>query len=248
MKTLPLLSLCFLTGFVLFSSSFVLATEPDQPSQYTMTKEKLENMTPHQALKHLIEGNHRFLTNNIINRNILAQKKFTSKHGQYPAALVLSCMDSRGVPEVVFDQAVGDIFTVRLAGNVIDKDQLGGMEFATKIVGTKLIVVMGHTQCGAVIGACSNVKLGNLTQLLNKIKPAVEDVKSKQKNKISCDDAKTIDKIAKQNVLNSIKQIKNTSPVVRDLLKNNKIMIVGAMHHLDTGKVDFFDGNGKEIH
>lgn len=228
-------------------SAPLYAMTNDKPAEYTSTKTNLENITPQEALKRLIEGNKRFVSQTTIKRNLLEQKKYTGKSGQSPSAIILSCMDSRGTPEITFDQGIGDIFAVRLAGNVIDADQLGGMEFATKVVGTKLIVIMGHTKCGAVGGACKNVQLGNLTQLLEKIKPAVAEIKTKQSGKLSCDDQSTIDKIAKQNVLNGIKQVKEDSPLIQQQIDNKEVMIVGAMHDIETGKVVFFDENGKDI-
>lgn len=216
-------------------------------ASYTSTSAKLASITPEQALQRLMDGNKRFVGNASINRNLLQQAKSTSKKGQFPTALILSCMDSRGAPEVVLDQGLGDVFTVRLAGNVIDADQLGGMEYATKLVGTKLLVVMGHTQCGAVGGACAGAELGNLTQLLDKIQPAVEAVKSSHDGKINCDDGETVDLIAKQNVLDMIKQIPEQSEVISQLVKDKKVMIVGAMHHLKSGKVTFFNAAGTEL-
>lgn len=245
MKILSSTLLLSLATLSIVSSPMAIAGQ--KAAEYTSTKDHIQSITPNQALARLIDGNKRFLNDKTINRNLLNQKKYTAKKGQYPTALILSCMDSRGTPELTLDQGFGDIFTVRLAGNVIDSDQLGGMEYATKVVGSKLIVIMGHTNCGAVSGACSDVKLGNLTALLDKIKPAVEDIKDKHDGKISCDDAHTIDEIAKQNVLHGIKEVKEGSPIIKELLDNNTIMIVGAMHHLDTGKVDFFDENGTEL-
>ena len=198
-------------------------------------------------LDRLMEGNKRLLSNKMKKRDLLNQKKYTSTKGQAPASLILSCMDSRSAPEITFDQGVGDIFTVRLAGNVIDADQLGGMEFATNVVGTKLIVIMGHTKCGAVGGACSDVKLGNLTQLLDKIKPAVDVIKAKQEAKLACDDYKTIDLISRQNVLNSMKQVIEGSPLIKEQIESKKVMLVGAMHDISTGKVVFFDESGTDI-
>lgn len=214
---------------------------------YTSTKGMLEKITPEDSLKRLIEGNKRFIHNKPIQRNLLAQTKATSLKGQFASAVILSCMDSRGSPELIFDQGLGDIFSVRDAGNVIDSDQLGGMEFATKVMGSKLIVVMGHTKCGAVKGACQGVQLGNLTQLLNKIQPAVQEVKNKVNGQINCDDYHVVDEIAKQNVIDMIKDIKAQSSIVNNMIQNKKVMIVGAMHDLQTGKVEFFDENGNEI-
>ncbi|OAI48566.1 carbonic anhydrase [Gammaproteobacteria bacterium SCGC AG-212-F23] len=196
-------------------------------------------MTPAIALNLLKEGNSRFVSGKMKNRNFLQQAKLTKK-GQHPFAFILSCMDSRGSPELIFDQGIGDIFAGRVAGNVINDDQLGGMEFATQVMGAHIIVVMGHTSCGAVKGACSHVTLGNLTQLVNKITPAVNTVKKDSHTaSLDCDKAETVDMIAKQNVLNMIQQITEKSPVVKKLVDDNQVIIVGAMHNLATGVVTF---------
>lgn len=214
---------------------------------YISTSKTLKVMTPDKALKKLMDGNKRFMNNKSTNRNLLKQAKVTSKKGQFPASVILSCMDSRGTPELIFDQGLGDIFTVRLAGNVVDKDQLGGMEFATKLVGTKLIVVLGHTQCGAVAGACAGAELGNLTQLLDKIQPAVTTYKKNNGGKADCNDYSVVDQIARQNVVDMIKEVTKDSPVIAKLVKDGQVKIVGAMHDLRTGKVVFFDAEGKDI-
>lgn len=209
---------------------------------YTQTSESNKTMTPDKALQLLKEGNARFVAGSAKNRDLLNQAKLTSKKGQYPFAIILSCIDSRGSPELIFDQGIGDIFSTRLAGNVLDVDQLGGLEFATKAVGSHLIVVMGHTRCGAVAGACSGVQLGYLTQLLNKIKPAVEDIKkSKGTAKLDCKEATLIDEVAAQHVRNVISDIKRQSAIITALIKSGDVKIVGAMHDLRTGKVTFFD-------
>ena len=208
---------------------------------YTQTSESQKSMTPDKALEMLKDGNARFTAGKSKNRNLLQQAKITSKKGQYPYAIVLSCIDSRGAPELIFDQGVGDLFSTRLAGNVLDTDQLGGLEFATKAVGSKLIVVMGHTQCGAVAGSCSGVKLGHLTQLLDKIRPAVNTVRKSHEGTLDCQDLNIVDAIAQQNVLNVVKDIKNRSKIIRDLTDSGDVKIVGAMHDLKTGKVTFLD-------
>jgi carbonic anhydrase len=227
---------------ILAASEKAVKTAP-----YTSTKETLQNITPEGELKRLMAGNARFANNGAIQRNLLQQAKATNVKGQFPAAVILSCMDSRGSPELIFDQGLGDVFSVRVAGNVVDVDQLGGMEYATKAIGTKLIVVMGHTSCGAVKGACQNVQLGNLTDLLNKIQPAVSKVKDAAKGDIDCDNAKTVDDVAKQNVLDMMQEVTDKSPIIKDLISNKKVLIVGAMHDLHTGKVTFFDDTGTTL-
>ncbi|SRR5579885_21653 len=229
------------------ASSASAAKEKTHTPVYLSTKETLQNITPVAELKRLKDGNARFVNNKPMQRNLLLQAKITSMKGQFPAAVILSCMDSRGSPELIFDQGLGDVFSVRVAGNVVDTDQIGGMEYATKAVGTKLIVVMGHTRCGAVKGACENVQLGNLTELLSKIQPAVTKVKEASNGNIDCNNYKTVDDIAKQNVLDMIRQIDEKSSVIHDQINNKQVLIVGAMHDLHSGKVTFFDVNGNDI-
>jgi len=209
---------------------------------YTQTSESQKSMTADKGLQILKEGNARFVNGTIKNRNFLNQVKLTHTKGQYPFAIILSCMDSRGSSELIFDQGIGDIFSIRVAGNVLDADQLGGLEFATKAVGSHLIVVMGHTSCGAVAGTCSGVKLGNLTQLLQKIQPALDVVKQTKKNqRLNCHDNKIIDEIAKQNVLMIVQKVKKESKVISDLIATGDVRVVGAMHNLQTGEVAFFE-------
>ena len=228
-----------LTLLALFLFNTLLFAE--DASTYTQSAEKLKLMTPETALKLLKEGNGRFVSGSMKNRNFLQQAKLTKK-GQHPFAFILSCMDSRGSPELIFDQGIGDIFAGRVAGNVIDKDQLGGMEYATQVMGSHIIVVMGHTACGAVKGACDDVKLGNLTQLVNKITPAVKTVKKdSHASALDCNDMKNVNAIARQNVLNMVQEIKNESPVVKNLIAQKQVMIVGAMYDLATGRVTFID-------
>lgn len=228
------LKLFFLLSLVFTSQCFALK----DASFYTQSKESLKNLTPEMALVLLKEGNERFITGKMKNRNLLQQAKLTSK-GQYPFAFILSCMDSRGSSELLFDQGIGDIFVGRVAGNVVNDDMLGSMEFATQVMGSHLIVVMGHTSCGAMKGACSKVKMGNLTQLLNKVSPAVNTVQQSQTQALNCEDAKTVDAIAQQNVLNMIQQIKEHSPLIQKSISNKEVMIVGAMQDLKTGKITF---------
>lgn len=208
---------------------------------YTQTSESNKSMTADRALQLLKAGNARFVEGQSKNKDLLKQAKLTIK-GQYPFAIVLSCIDSRGSPELIFDQGIGDMFSTRLAGNVLDADQLGGMEYAAKVIGSHLIVVMGHTRCGAVAGACSNVELGNLTQLLEKIQPAINDVKkSKNVSSLNCQDYSIVDEIAQQNVRNVMADIKSKSDIIRKLIASGDVKIIGAMHDLRTGKVRFFE-------
>jgi carbonic anhydrase len=191
-------------------------------------------MTPEKALALLKEGNKRFVDGVSINRCLLEQVAETSK-GQFPFAVVLGCIDSRVPPELVFDQGVGDIFTIRIAGNFANTDILGSMEFACKVIGSKQIVVLGHTSCGAVQGAYDDVELGNLTDLVAKLKPAVEAAKkaSRPESDVS------IDQIAATNVQMTIETIRQQSPILKELLDNGEIGITGAMYDVASGKVSF---------
>ena len=202
----------------------------------THTKETQETMTPEKALQFLKEGNLRFQNNLKANRNLLEQANVTSE-GQFPFAVVLSCIDSRVPAELILDQGLGDIFSVRIAGNFVNEDILGSMEFACKIAGSKLIVVLGHSSCGAVKGACDHVELGHLTGLLAKIQPAVDAVTVD--GELNSGNSEFVQKVADKNVEIAIQQIKERSTVLREMLDNGEIGIVGGMHHLDTGEVEF---------
>lgn len=205
-----------------------------------MTQTKQQNLSPNDVLKRLKEGNQRFTSGNMKNRNLLAKIAMTAQ-GQYPIAVILSCMDSRTPSELVFDQGVGDIFAIRIAGNIQNSDILGSMEFGTQLSGSKLIAVIGHTSCGAIRGACQQAKLGNLTGLLQKIEPAVQQTAGASGGTKDCNKAVFIDEIAKNNVLEVMKQIQTNSPVIQKLLKEGKIGLVGGIQDIATGAVVFFD-------
>ncbi len=200
----------------------------------TQNKHTLEQMTPEKALELLKSGNQRFLNKKLEERDLLEQKTITSS-GQYPYAVILGCVDSRVPPELVFDLGIGDVFSIRIAGNFVNEDILGSMEFATKVVGSKHILVLGHTSCGAIQGAKDQVELGNLTGLVNKLQPAVEAVRTK----IGPDHPLDINEIAKANVNLTIIDIKKKSPILREMLEKKEIDITGAMYDVNTGKVDF---------
>lgn len=201
------------------------------------TKESQARMSSQEALKLLKDGNQRFASGKMLNRDFTSQVKITAKD-QYPFAVVLSCIDSRVAPELIFDQGIGDIFDIRIGGNVVNNDVLGGLEFACKVSGAKLIVVIGHTNCGAVIGAIDDVHLGNLTQMLEKIKPAIEAIKFEgEKTSTNFD---YVDLVSKENVLRTIEEIKLQSELLKKMLKNDEIGIVGAMYNLETGLVEFY--------
>lgn len=205
------------------------------------TRETQATMTPQKALQYLKEGNQRFQNNLKANRNLLEQVNDTSE-GQFPFATILSCIDSRVSAELVFDQGLGDIFSVRIAGNFVNEDILGSMEFASKLAGTKLLVVLGHTSCGAIKGACDDAKLGNLTNMLGKIKPAVEAVvEPADKSLRNSKNLDFVDNVAAKNVSIAIENIRELSPVLKEMEKNNEIDIVGAMYDINTGEVSFFE-------
>ena len=205
----------------------------------TLTKEMQSSISPSMALELLKDGNKRFVNNLKINRNLLQQANETSD-GQHPFAVILSCIDSRTSAELIFDQGLGDIFSVRIAGNVVNEDILGSMEFGCKVAGAKIIVVLGHTKCGAVKGACDNVELGNLTGLISKIKPAVDQEMSTIENRNSSNGV-FVENVAELNVGLSVKNILVKSPIIAEMVKNGDIGIVGGVHDIATGEVKFFE-------
>jgi len=203
------------------------------------TKDTQSAITPNSAIELLKEGNERFVASKMANRDLLDQVKQTTS-GQYPFATILSCIDSRVSAELVFDQGVGDIFSARVAGNIVNEDILGSMEFACKLAGTKVIVVLGHTACGAVKGACDDAKMGNLTALLSKIKPAVEAVtKPADSAERTSKNLDFVNAVADKNVNLTIANIRTQSPVLKEMEDNGEITIVGAMYHITDGKVHF---------
>ncbi|PIQ16782.1 MAG: carbonic anhydrase [Flavobacteriales bacterium CG18_big_fil_WC_8_21_14_2_50_32_9] len=204
----------------------------------TLTKEMQTAITPTMALELLKDGNKRFVNNLKINRNLLQQANETSD-GQHPFAVILSCIDSRTSAELIFDQGLGDIFSVRIAGNIINEDILGSMEFACKVAGSKIIVVLGHTKCGAVKGACDHVEMGNLTALLSKIRPAVDDETSTTKNRNSSN-AEFVENVSTINVKRTVKSIMQRSPILKEMIENCEIGIVGGTHDITTGLVTFY--------
>ena len=205
------------------------------------TRETQATMTPEKSLRFLKEGNIRFQNNLKAHRNLLEQVNDTSE-GQFPFATILSCIDSRVSAELVFDQGLGDIFSIRIAGNFVNSDILGSMEFGCKLAGTKLIVVLGHTSCGAIKGACDDAKLGNLTGMLAKIKPAVKAVtEPKDESKRNSSNVEFVDAVSEKNVALTIDNILKNSPVLAEMHNNGEIKIVGAMYDINTGKVNFFD-------
>jgi carbonic anhydrase len=205
---------------------------------HTHSKESQSNLTPDAALEYLKDGNERFVKNLKTNRNLLQQVNDTSK-GQFPFATILSCMDSRTSAELVFDQGLGDIFSIRIAGNIVNTDILGSMEFATKVVGTKIIVVLGHTKCGAIVGACNHVEMGNLTQVLYKIQPAIDEEKTVTQDRNGSNPV-FVNRVTKLNVLLTIERLRKESPIIAGLEREGAIKIIGGVYNVDTGKVTFY--------
>ena len=204
------------------------------------TKETQATLTPEKALVLLKEGNLRFQNNSKANRDLLAQVNDTSS-GQYPFATILSCIDSRVSAELVFDQGVGDIFSIRIAGNFVNEDILGSMEFACKLAGTKVLVVLGHSSCGAIKGACDDAKLGNLTALISKIKPAVKAVTTPEEPHLrNSSNLDFVNSVAKKNISMTLDNIRNQSSVLRDMEVEGSIKIVGAMYDINTGLITFY--------
>ena len=205
----------------------------------TLTKEMQTAISPSMALELLKEGNKRFVNNLKINRNLLQQANETSD-GQHPFAVMLSCIDSRTSAELVFDQGLGDIFSIRIAGNIVNEDILGSMEFACKLAGAKIIVVLGHSKCGAVKGACDHAKMGNLTTLLSKIEPAVNAETTTKENRTS-GNSEFVEKVAAINVKQTVNAIMERSPILKEMITNGEIGIVGGTHDISTGVVTFFE-------
>ncbi|WP_395052545.1 carbonic anhydrase family protein [Flavobacterium sp.] len=204
----------------------------------TLNKEMQSAITPTMAVEILKDGNKRFMNNLKANRNLLEQANETSD-GQHPFAVILSCIDSRTSAELIFDQGLGDVFSVRIAGNIINEDILGSMEFACKVAGSKVIVVLGHSKCGAVKGACDHVEMGNLTALLSKIQPAVYDEKTETENRNSAN-AEFVEKVASINVKRTVNAIMERSPILKEMILNGEIGIIGGMHNIADGEVSFY--------
>ncbi len=204
------------------------------------TKETQAAMTPQSAFQALKDGNERFVNGTMASRNLQEQVGDTAS-GQYPFATVLHCIDSRVSAELLFDQGIGDVFSIRIAGNFVNDDILGSMEFACKLAGTKLLVVLGHTACGAVKGACDHARLGNLTTLINKLEPAVaavaEPAEAEQRTSKNID---FVNEVAKKNVEMTMADIRSKSPILKEMEDEGSIAIVGGMYDISTGKVEFY--------
>lgn len=205
----------------------------------THSKDTQESITPDLAFQILIDGNDRFVNNLKAHRNLLEQVNET-KEGQFPIATILSCIDSRTSAELIFDQGLGDIFSIRIAGNILNDDILGSMEFATKIMGTKIILVLGHTRCGAIVGACDNIKFGKLTTLLDKVQPAIA-LESKTISNRNGNNEQFVNNVTEINVHLIMQKIQDDSDIIRELLEQGKLKIVGGVYDVETGKVTFFE-------
>ena len=210
---------------------------PREAAAQALTKEERDKLTPDQVIEMLQQGNERFRTGKARAHDYLAQKRATAA-GQYPAAAILSCIDSRAPAEIILDTGIGDTFNARVAGNIANDDLLGSLEFACAAAGAKAVVVMGHTACGAIKGAIDNVQLGHLTGLLEKIKPAVPATTFTGER--TSNNAAFVDAVAATNVRRTVAEIRSRSDVLDGLAKEGKIKIVGSMYHLAGGRVEFF--------
>lgn len=234
MKTLIII----ISSFWFFSSPI---NAQDSNSYYPNTKEFQQSLTPDDVIQMLKLGNEMFINNIRFNRDYESDVKETA-HGQYPWAVIHRCMDSRVAPELVFDLGIGDIFSTGIAGNVINDDILGSMEYGCQVIGSKLILVLGHTECGAIKGAIDHVEMGNLTGLLAKIDPAVDKVKTLIKAEdLTSKNNNFVNDVTRQNVKNMIVDIRTLSPILSNLESSGQIKIIGAMYDVHTGAVEFFD-------
>ena len=232
-KQISTLAILLSTGLLLASCTEKKATEENTVlSETSTTHEAVTINSADDALAEMKAGNQRFLDGEPVNTDYKSQIEHT-KNDQHPHTLVLSCLDSRIPPEIIFDQGIGNIFVARVAGNIEDQNILGSMEFATKAKGTKLIIVMGHNKCGAVKGAIDHAELGNLTQLVNQIKPAIVGDTTNIDNMLN--------ETSKNNVKMTIADILKSSPVISDMVKENKVKIVGAYYDITTGQVAFLE-------
>lgn len=203
-----------------------------------LTQEKQTNLTIDEIIQQFKDGNERFLKGTTIQNDFHKQVEQTGSQGQFPKAIVLSCIDSRAPIEVLFDKGIGDIFGTRVAGNYADEGVIGGMEYACKVAGAKVIIVLGHSDCGAVKSACDNVKLGNITYVMDEIKPAVDSVKGFTEDRTS-KDKEFVDEVTKKNVELTMKKILKDSEILTDLVKEDKVKVIGAIYDVKTGKVNF---------
>ncbi len=204
----------------------------------TLTKEMQKALNPAKALELLKHGNERFTSHCEVSHNYIQEAKDTST-GQFPCAVILSCMDSRTSAELIFDQGIGDLLSLRVAGNVLNSDILGSIEYGCKVLGAKIIVVLGHTKCSAIMGACDNVKMGHLTGLLSKIRPAV-DAEANTTNNRTSKNAEFVDNVTAINIKITAKAIQECSPIMSEMIDSGAIGIVGGIHDICTGVVTFY--------
>lgn len=226
------------TGFAaILSACAPLA--PQAQTTTVMTQASQQALNPEQALQKLKDGNGRFLVGAMQPRDLRAQAAATGRNGQYPFASIVSCIDSRADPALLFDQGIGDLFIARVAGNVVNPDILGSLEYASAVAGSKVIVILGHTHCGAVKGACDDVALGNLTQLLERLKPAVTATTSAPGADRSGKNGAFVDAVAETNVHLTVRQLLAQSPILKQMVEKGQLKVVGAMLDVETGQVRF---------
>lgn len=231
-----------LATFLFLTTGCVTAQNPavgERDLTVALTAETQAALTPMAVLQLLKDGNQRFVNDSAIERNFMQQVRQTAS-GQYPMAAILGCIDSRVPHEIVFDKGVGDIFSGRIAGNFVNTDMLGSLEFATAVAGSRVIVVLGHTECGAVKGACDHVELGNLTSTLSNLAPAVYAVNDIAGERSSKNEA-FVQAVTHQNVNMTVQNIVDRSTVIRDLVREGKVIVIGAMHDVRTGEVTFYE-------
>ena len=243
MTTFSMLIIVALSFIIVADAQKKTAAQQDKQKKVyqpvTQTKESQKAMTPATALQMLKDGNERFVNGELVNRDLRAQITATTE-GQYPFATFLSCQDSRTSNDLMFDLNKGDAFSIRIAGNIVNEDILGGLEFGSKAAGAKLIAVIGHKKCGAIYGACDNVKMGNLTGLLDKIKPAINDVSMSITPRDS-KNPKFVDAVTEANVRYQMRQIREKSPILKEMIDKGEVGLVGGIYDISTGKVMFFD-------
>jgi carbonic anhydrase len=245
MKTIRIQNVHVAVAILVFAltagSSTSAPTQTPERRGLAAIKAEQAALTPAQVLESLRVGNERFASGRTKSRDMLHDQR-TTAGGQYPHAVILSCIDSRAPAEIIFDTGLGDLFNARIAGNIADADLVGSMEFACAVSGAKLVLVMGHTSCGAIKGAVDHVELGNLTGLLEKIKPAVEAVRDVPGERNSKNTA-FVEAVSETNVRLTVERIRELSPILRDLEKAGKIQIAGCIYDLETGRVRFLPKN-----
>lgn len=229
---------------VIFALVFGIAAVPaiaQKPGDYgTQTKEKQAAMTPQQALQRLKDGNQRFVSGKLQNKSNYRKQVAIKAQGQFPYAAILSCLDSRVAVESIFDLNNGDSFNGRVAGNVMNPDMLGSFEFATKLAGAKVVMVLGHSKCGAVMGACDRAEMGNLTGLLDRIEPAVDLISANwREGEKNSKNSKFVEAVGRKNVELVMQNIKKESPILKEMIEKGQIILVGGIYDLETGKVEF---------